>query len=117
MKEIDIKIDTCFDGAERSEASDRSEEDKYLQKKIIEHKLKIEDEKISYMWKSGCLLLDRRAVQFFTQITIIVLVMGFSIVQLVRLEDCNSQKTYVGLLTLLIGLVIPNPKFDNRKII
>ena len=82
--------------------------------KILEHRFKVQDARYKDTWKSCCIVLDRRAVQYFTQIIIMAGCMGFSIVQLSRLPDCTSQQTYIGLLTLLIGIMLPNPKFNDK---
>tara|TARA_R110000822_G_scaffold252534_1_gene379183 strand:+ start:2846 stop:3184 length:339 start_codon:yes stop_codon:yes gene_type:complete len=81
--------------------------------KILEHRFKVQEERYKDTWKSCCIVLDRRAVQYFTQIVIMASCMGFSILQLSRLHDCTSQQTYIGLLTLLIGIMLPNPKFNG----
>jgi hypothetical protein len=82
--------------------------------KILEHKFKVQDDKYKDTWDSCCLTLDRRAVQYFTQIIIIGSTMSFSISQLYRNETCEGQQAYLGLLTLLIGILIPNPKFSEK---
>jgi hypothetical protein len=83
------------------------------QKRILQHKMDIEDEKYANTWTSCCVTLDRRAVQYFTQIVIIGGAMCFSILQLYRNESCENQQAYLGLLTLLIGLLMPSPKFNG----
>jgi hypothetical protein len=60
-------------------------------------------------WKSCCFKLDKRAVQFFSQLIVISGVMIFSGCQLVRLESCNDQQAYLGLLSTMIGILIPHP--------
>ena len=86
-----------------------------LEKRIIEHRFKVQDDKYKDTWKSCCMVLDRRAVQYFTQIFIIGGCMIFSVIQLTQLTDCESQQTYMGLLTLLIGILLPNPKFNDKN--
>jgi hypothetical protein len=86
-----------------------------LRNKIVEHRIEMEDKKINNTWESCCLTLDRRAVQYFTQHIIIVGIMGFSIVMLLSNGTCEGQQAYLGLLTLLIGLIIPNPKFKDSN--
>tara|TARA_R110000796_G_scaffold77688_3_gene173592 strand:+ start:487 stop:834 length:348 start_codon:yes stop_codon:yes gene_type:complete len=86
-----------------------------LEIKEQEHRFKIEDDKYKDTWKSCCMVLDRRAVQYFTQISIIAGTMGFSIAQLYRNDTCEGQQTYLGLLTMLIGILIPNPKFNDKN--
>ena len=79
---------------------------------VVRHKFELEDKEFDTTWKSCCITLDKRATIYFTQITIIVLVMVFSIYQLLSLSSCDSQQA-LGLLTMLIGLIIPNPKLQN----
>lgn len=80
-----------------------------------EHRFKIEDEKYTDRWESCCMVLDRRAVQYFTQITLIAGTMAFSVIQLYRNETCETQQTYIGLLTMLVGILLPTPKFNDKK--
>jgi hypothetical protein len=37
-------------------------------------------------------------------------VMSFCGVQLVRLENCEAQSLYSGLLSLVVGIYLPQPK-------
>jgi hypothetical protein len=81
--------------------------------RVLEHRINIQDKKYKNKWESCCLTMDKRAVQYFTQIAIIMGVMSFSIVQLIRLDDCDSQQTYMGLLTMMIGVIMPSPRFNK----
>lgn len=80
----------------------------------LKHKFEIENEAAKNEWHSCCLVTDRRAVQYFTQIIIISGCMLFTIYQLCALESCESQSVYIGLLTMLIGVLVPNPKFQDK---
>ena len=80
-----------------------------------EHRFKIEDDKNKDTWVSCCMVLDRRAVMYFTQIAIIGGTMAFSIAQLYRNASCEGQQAYLGLLPMLIGISIPNPKFSDKN--
>jgi len=64
-------------------------------------------------WDSCCLRLDKRATIFFSQLSISVMVMSFSTLQLVRLGDCESQQAYIGLLTLCLGVWLPQPSMPG----
>jgi hypothetical protein len=79
--------------------------------KEIKHRLDLIDKKYDTQWKSCCITCDRRVLQFFSQLIIICMIMMFCIYQLSRLLSCTDQQTYVGILTMLIGVLIPNPKF------
>lgn len=63
-----------------------------------------------YIWRSCCLLLDSRAVLFFSQLAISIVIMLFCIRQMVVLEDTDAQKNYGILLSFMIGLWFPAPK-------
>ena len=65
------------------------------------------------VWRSMCLTMDNNAVQYFTTIGIITGIMGFSIYKLSTNESCESQTAYMGLLTMMIGLVAPAPQFKK----
>ena len=82
-----------------------------VQRRILDHALKAEDTQAENTWKSMCLEMDRRAVQYFTQISIIGGVMIFCIFKLTTDTSCVAQQAYTGLLTLLIGILAPSPKF------
>ena len=64
-------------------------------------------------WKSCCLTCDRRAVPFFTRAFITLFVMAFCMYQLVTNDSCEAQTGYTGLLTLLLGLIVPAPNIKR----
>ena len=82
-----------------------------VERRILDHALKAEDTQAENTWKSMCMVMDRRAVQYFTQISIIGSVMMFCIFKLTTDTSCVAQQAYTGLLTLLIGILAPSPKF------
>ena len=65
-------------------------------------------------WRSMCITADKNVIQYFTQITIITGIMSFSIYKLTTNETCEAQQAYMGLLTMLIGLVLPSPVFNKK---
>lgn len=109
------EMDIVVDEKKSMHMVDRSSTAKELKVLEQEHRFKIEDEQYKDRWESCCLVLDRRAVQFFTQIAIIAGTIGFCIIQLYKNETCETQQTYIGLLTMLIGILIPGPKFSDKK--
>ena len=60
-------------------------------------------------WKSCCVRSDKRAISFFSQLSISVLVIVFCLYQLIHLTTCNDQQAYIGLLTLILGVWLPAP--------
>ena len=109
---ISINEDTNEKKVASKKRSSTSTELKILEQ---EHRFKIEDDMYKDTWKSCCMILDRRAVQYFTQITVIGGTMAFSIAQLYRNDSCEGQQAYLGLLTMLIGILIPSPKFNDKN--
>jgi hypothetical protein len=85
-----------------------------LERRVITHKLELEDKEFDTIWRSACFTLDKRATIFFTQIGIIVMVMAFAIYQLLSTPSCEGQQAYLGLLTLLLGLVVPSPRLQKQ---
>ncbi len=82
--------------------------------KIVEHQIDVDTDRRNNTWNSCCVTLDRRAVQYFTQVFIMVGLIIFSIAQLLLLDSYEAQQTYLGLLCLLIGQFMPQPKFKGN---
>lgn len=81
-----------------------------LNELIIEEK-KAELEERKKVWKSGCLIIDRNAVVFFSTLFISLIVITFCIFKLTHSDSCEAQNTYIGLLTLVLGIWIKSPSF------
>lgn len=92
-----------------------------MNSKELEHAheaIKVEQELIDVEnnWKSCCLTVDRRALQFFTQLSISLIVISLCIYNLVQYPDnCDSNQVYMGLLTMTIGVYIPAPSMIKEK--
>ena len=104
-----IKLNDFTEDLERGSLSDE------LKNRIIEHRIELEDEKIKNTWQSCCITLDKRACQYFTQMAVLIGVMGFSVGMLLTHDTCTDQQAYLSLLMMLIGLVIPAPTFDDTR--
>ena len=71
----------------------------------------------SYMWvcccsKSGT--TDKRIIVFFSQFSITLIIIFFCIYQLILSNSCESDQLYMSLLTLVIGIYLPNPKMRKK---
>lgn len=64
-------------------------------------------------YRSCCLVVDRRALQFFSQFTICVGVLLFSMYKLINSNECEETQLYVGMITMIVGIYIPQPKMKN----
>jgi hypothetical protein len=70
----------------------------------------IEPDNSDNLWKSCCILVDKRMTVFISQLVIALAVISFSFVQLIRSDDCESNQLYVGLLTMVLGIFLPSPR-------
>lgn len=82
--------------------------------RVIEHTIDLENQQYQNTWKSCCLTVDRRAIVYFSQIIIIAFALIFCAYQLMTLKGCTDQQAYMGLFTMLIGILIPNPQIQRR---
>jgi len=61
-------------------------------------------------WKSCCFYVDREVVVFFTKYFILISMMAFFSVELHISTTCEDKQLFMSLLTLMIGVAVPNPK-------
>ena len=66
------------------------------------------------VWESCCLKVNVHAVLYFTQISVMLIGITFSIYQITKLSRCEDQTPYFGLLTSLIGIFLPSPKLFKK---
>lgn len=76
------------------------------------HDIELEDKKYDDHWQSCCMTIDRRATRYFSQLAIAMLIMVFCIVMLIKHDDCPSQQLYSGILTTIIGIMLPSPSLN-----
>ena len=67
----------------------------------------------NFLYRSCCFLIDKRFAEFIVKLSLIFAVIGFSLYKLNTLDDCEKQQPYMGLLTLLIGLVFPKNRLRS----
>ena len=78
--------------------------------KILSHRLSMENRVYADRWESCCgMTVDRRLIVYLGQLVCIAGIMGFCVYQLITIDSCPDKQAYVGLLTLLIGLLCPSP--------
>jgi hypothetical protein len=66
-------------------------------------------------WKSCCFSADKGLIQFVVESVFAVQVILFCIVQMTRLHDCESQQLYSGILSLVIGILVPQPSINRHS--
>lgn len=71
------------------------------------------EHELNGVWRSCCFQADVKAIQYFTQVLIITCVMSLCVYQLITNASCEAQTGYMGLLTLLLGLLVPAPRIKQ----
>ena len=75
----------------------------------LERKLNVEN-----TWTSCCLKTDKRAIIYFSQLSISCSAIALCMFQLIKYpDDCNNNNLYIGLLTFLLGVYLPQPKIHK----
>ncbi len=89
-EEVELKINTT----PRENISELSDTEKEFRRKVF--------------WKSCCRCnLDKRAVKFFSQLTISLIVVVFSLYQLHKEKNTDI---YLSLLTMILGVYVEAPR-------
>ena len=83
----------------------------------MERVIKIEDEHIKNenTWKSCCLTADKRFVVFITQFSISIIILSFSMYKLLTASTCDETQVYIGLITMIIGVYMPQPTIKQNN--
>jgi hypothetical protein len=89
-------------------------EQKRVNERLLDHRIHIEDANVENKWNSCCITMDKRAIKFFAQYLILLLVLLFSCFQLVKSKIDTDKQLYTGLITLIIGIIIPSPRLNNN---
>ena len=68
----------------------------------------------TYIWRSCCgMRLDKRVLVFFSQFSVGILIIAFSLYQLNKNDTCEHQQLYTGLLTMVLGIFLPSPRISK----
>jgi len=92
-----------------------------LKVRCIEAELKNEEKKINHEYEDSwdCCLskrkTDSRLIKYLFQMSIILAIITLCIVRLSEKNlPCEVANTYVGILTLLIGICLPSPSSGKK---
>ena len=66
-------------------------------------------------WYTGCGFVDSRVVLYLVYALFSLLVVVFCMVQLSTLVACHPQQMYSSMLTLVLGVYLPNPHQMYRR--
>jgi hypothetical protein len=75
---------------------------------------KINQEVLDNTWKSCCLTVDKSAIKYFVQVSILFFLIILSSTMLVIDQNCNNQRNWSALLTLCLGVFIKAPSIGNK---
>jgi hypothetical protein len=67
------------------------------------------------LWHSCCLTFDKDAVIYFTQIFILGSLLCYSTILMAQAQTCEDKKNWMSIITLVLGLICPNPKMRVNK--
>ena len=88
-----------------------------LRPSIVQYQIDVDDENRKFehdnTYKSCCLTIDKRALNFFTQAIFSGAIIGFCITMLSTNTDCPTFSRYSPLLTFIIGVYLPNPHLKD----
>ena len=84
---------------------------------VTAHKIAVEDEERRFVhattWRSCCLTVDKRALLYFGQMGIGIVIIAFCLAMLIKNENCETFSRYSPLLTFIIGIMLPAPKLHD----
>ena len=66
-----------------------------------------------HLWRSCCTVVDSRVLQFMAQALLCTLVACFCMFMLTGTKECPDQQLYSGILTMVLGIFIPNPSIHK----
>ena len=78
-----------------------------IENKIDIVKGDIEDDTV--VWRSGCFDLNKGYVKFMSSFLVALILLAFSIFSLVTIEKGEDKSLYISLITLILGVYLPNP--------
>ena len=87
------------------------------QGEILRGKIQVEDDERKFAhettWRSCCLTVDKRALLYFGQMGVGILIIAFCVAMLIQNQDCDTFARYSPLLTLVVGIMLPAPKLHD----
>ena len=81
-----------------------------LPRRVLQTELKLERARSEVLWRSCCAEMDSRALLFFSQLVISLVVLVFSIFEIATLPDAEWAKMTA---TFIIGVWLPSPRANK----
>ena len=58
-------------------------------------------------WRSCCITTDKNMIIYFSQMSITIIILVFSSIQLIKSEyDCNKSAPYLSLISFILGKLL-----------
>ena len=84
---------------------------------VTAHKFAVEDDERKFQhetgWRSCCWTVDKRALLYFGQMGIGIVIIAFCLAMLIQNENCETFSRYSPLLTFVVGIMLPAPKLHD----
>ena len=81
------------------------------------HKIEVDNQERKFAhetgWRSCCWTVDKRALLYFGQMGVVILIIAFLHTMLATDDSCDSFARYSPLLTLVVGIMLPAPKLHD----
>ena len=84
--------------------------ERYVNAKIHIQQQKAEKQLHAHEWRSCCLTADKNVVIFGSQMGVLTGLLIFSAAMLATAESCEASNMYLSLLTMVLGILMPNPR-------
>ena len=66
-------------------------------------------------WKSCCFKSDKQFVEFLVSSSFIGAALFFCFYQLIHKESCSDQQSYLSVLGLILGCLLPQPHIHRDR--
>jgi hypothetical protein len=71
------------------------------------------EEEEPVMWRSCCMSVDKDAAVYLSGFTMIASTTVFCFYQLMTKDGCSDQQAYLSVLTMMLGIFLPQPNIKR----
>lgn len=65
--------------------------------------------KMNDMSNGCCANIERQTIDFAIRMVMIFIILLFAMIQVLRIADVNQKQIYFGIITSILGYLIPSP--------
>ena len=87
-----------------------------LKHRRIELEMKREEHELDEEWEC-CMFkkkTDSRLIKYLFQMCLIIAIMIMCVIKLMTTTNCTEQNTFVGILTMMVGIILPSPSMGKK---